>query len=64
MVPGAVETVLFVLGSGAVWFTKKWFDTFVWPTLEIHIRKPSQKAVDFIFKNLDAQSRSDAGPGG
>jgi hypothetical protein len=52
MVPGATEAVFFILGSGATWFTSKWFDTFVWPVLEKHIRKPSEAAVAFVEEKL------------
>jgi hypothetical protein len=52
MVPGAIETVILIFGTGTTWFTKKWFDTFVWPEIEKRVRRPSQKAVDFFFGKI------------
>jgi hypothetical protein len=52
MVGGGVETIFLILGAGAAWFTKKWFDTFVWPKLEGLLQEPSQRAVDFLFATL------------
>jgi hypothetical protein len=52
MVLGGIDVLFLVVGTGATWFTKKWFDTFVWPELETRIRKPSTQAIDFVLKSL------------
>ena len=64
MVPGATEALVLVVGT-TTWFSKKWIDTFVWPKLAERIRKPSEKAVDFVLKHIsvgaEAQGQSNAG---
>jgi len=52
MVPGAVESLVLVVGASSTWFGKKWIDTFVWPKLADRIRKPSEKAVDFVLNHI------------
>ena len=52
MVPGALETAILIVSSGAAWFTKKWIDAFVWPKIEKAVKKPSEKAVDFVLNRV------------
>jgi hypothetical protein len=51
MLPGGAEALILVVGA-ATWFSKKWIDTFVWPKIADGIRKPSEKAVDFVLSRV------------
>ena len=61
MGPGGLDAVFLIVGSGAAWFTKKWFDTFVWPKLEALIKKPSDQAVDFVISKVPSGDPNAAG---
>lgn len=52
MVFGGAEVVFLLAGSGVTWFTKKWFETCVWPELEKRMRAPTKEALDFLFNSL------------
>jgi hypothetical protein len=52
MVPGGLETVILIVGSGATWFTKKWIDAFVWPRIAEVVKKPSEQAIDFVLSRI------------
>ena len=60
MVPGALEGIFLVCSFGGGWFSKKWVDTFVWPEIEKRIRKPSQKAVEFVFSKIPPHPTDDS----
>jgi hypothetical protein len=58
MIPGAMETLFLICSTtGATWFTRKWIDAFVWPEIEKRIRKPSQKAVEFVFAKIPQHAK-------
>jgi hypothetical protein len=52
MVPGGLDIVILIVGSGATWFTKKWMDAFVWPKIAEVVRKPSEEAIDFVLSRI------------
>jgi len=52
MIPGTVEALILVVGASTTWFSKKWIDTFVWPKIADRIRKPSERAVDFVLSRI------------
>jgi hypothetical protein len=64
MLPGGAETLILAVGA-ATWFSKKWFDTFVWPKIADLIRKPSEQAVDFVLRRIptgaETKGQNDAG---
>lgn len=61
MLPGVVETAILIVGPAASWFTSKWLDAFVWPRIQAPLRKPSERAVDFVLKHLHL-AQTEQGP--
>jgi hypothetical protein len=63
MLPGATEALILLVGA-ASWFSKKWFDTFVWPKIAEPIRKPSEQAVDLVLRFVSTGADTKGHPDG
>lgn len=64
--PAATDVLLVVSGLAGTWFTKKWVDEYIWPSVRRRIDRPSKSLIEWLDKTVaglsNQSSSSDKDP--